>query len=91
MDGLSGDSMKVVLPEHRQMVTDMLGQMSTEMSDMNMTMGVGWKALGDSLRQDLTRMPDLGAPELPAFMREHGQRAMRFMETQRGMTGSMRM
>lgn len=91
MGTVSGDSMKALLPEHRQRVGDMLGQMNREMLDMNMTMDAAWTALADSLRGDLTGMGDLDAAGLPVFMLEHAQRVDRLMGMHRGMMGGMKM
>jgi len=91
MAGLTGDSMKVVLPDHRQRVADMLGQMNREMTDMSMPMDSAWKALADSLRADLSRMGDMTAPEQQAFMNGHAARVTRMMQMHRRMMSGMRM
>ena len=49
-----------------------------------------WQATVDSLRNDLTRMPDLSARELAALMPEHRTRVMRLMEMHRGMMQGMK-
>src|SRR5688500_19157274 len=53
-----GDSMKAMLPMHRQMVANMIAQLDREMRDMNMTGDAAWNATLDSLRQDLRVMPE---------------------------------
>jgi hypothetical protein len=49
-----------------------------------------WNATADSVRQDMTRMPDMSAAELRAFMPEHRARMMRLMEMHRSMMSRMR-
>lgn len=89
MQAMSADSMHAVMPQHRQMVANMLAQMNREMQEMNMPGDTGWNATVDSLRQDLTRMPDMNAQELHAFMPEHRRRVMSLMEMHRTMMGRM--
>jgi hypothetical protein len=91
MEGVSGDSLRAMLPMHRQMVANMLGQMNTEMRQMNMAGDATWNALVDSLRQDLTRMPEMNAQRLEAFMAEHRERVMRLMAMHGRMMGQMPM
>jgi UDP-N-acetylglucosamine transferase subunit ALG13 len=91
MAGLRGDSLQVLLPDHRQRVADMLAQMNREMSDMSMTGDTAWNALADSLRDDLARVSDMTAPKLQAFMNEHAARVTRMMQMHRRMMGGMRM
>jgi nitrous oxide reductase accessory protein NosL len=89
MQGMSADSTKAILPQHRQMVANMISQMNREMREMNMATDERWNATVDSLRQDLTRMPEMSGEELQAFMPEHGARVMRLMEMHRSMMRSM--
>lgn len=87
MDTMSAGRMKEMLPMHRQVTENMLSQMSSEMRSMNMAANAGWTATADSLRQDMTRMPDLGAQELKAMMTAHHARMMRLMQMHRDMMG----
>ena len=80
MQGAGGDSLKAMLPTHRQMAANMIAQMNREMRDMNMTADAGWTATVDSLRQDLVRMPEMDAEELRGFMSAHEGRLNRLME-----------
>lgn len=91
METSNGDSLKAMMPGHRQMMGNMLSEMSRQMRQMNMTADARWTALSDSVRQDLVRMPNLGAAELRTFMPEHRGRAMRLMEMHRSMMGGMKM
>lgn len=89
MDGAGADSMMAMMPMHRQMVASMIAQMNREMRDMQMQMDTGWTATVDSLRQDLVRLPELGAGELQSFMPAHRARVQRIMEMHRRMMADM--
>jgi hypothetical protein len=89
MQAMSADSMHALMPQHRQMAANMLAQMNREMQGMNMAGDTAWNATVDSLRQDLTRMPEMNAQELRAFMPEHRRRVMSLMEMHRTMMGRM--
>ena len=90
MRGTRADSMLTMLPMHRQMAANMLAQMNREMRDMNMTADARWNATVDSLRTDLTRMPEMSGSELEAMMAGHQDRMMRLMEMHRTMMSEMR-
>lgn len=85
METMTGDGMKTMLPEHRQMAANMLSRMNSEMQSMNMSGDAAWNATADSLRQDLARMPDMSAQQLKSMMSAHHGRIMRLI----GMHGSM--
>ena len=91
MDGIGADSMKAMLPMHRQMVANMISQFDREMRQMNMKGDPAWQATIDSLRQDQIRMPEMSASELRAFMPRHGARVMRLTEMHRSMMANMKM
>jgi len=87
VEGISMDSMRVMLPLHRQRVANMLAQMNREMSDMNMATDAQWDATVDSIRADLTTMPEMSAEELQALMPSHRARVTRLLEMHRSMMG----
>jgi hypothetical protein len=89
MRGASADSMKAMLPMHRQMVANMLAQMNGEMRQMNMAADPAWTATVDSLRQDLTRMPELSGAELSAMMPAHVGRVTRLAAMHQAMMQKM--
>ena len=91
MEKASPDSIKAMLPEHRQMAANMLSQMSAEMRKMNMPADAAFKAIGDSLRQDLVRMPELPAAELARYFPAHHGRMMRYMKAHEQMMKGMKM
>lgn len=90
MDGAGADSMLAMLPTHRQLVANMIVEFNRDMRGMNMPSDAAWTATVDSLRQDLTRMPEMSGAELHQFMPAHGARVRRLMESHQGMMGSMR-
>ena len=71
---MSGDSVRSMLPMHRQMMANMIAHMNRETSDMNMPVDAAWNALIDSLHADLATMPDRDSAELRALMPEHHRR-----------------
>ncbi|MBW3631273.1 MAG: hypothetical protein KY464_18570, partial [Gemmatimonadetes bacterium] len=89
MHGMSPDSMRAVMPQHRQMAANMLAQMNRDMQQMNMPGDASWTATVDSLRQDLTRLPEMGAQELGAFMPAHHARMTRLRDMHRTMMAGM--
>lgn len=91
MMGVRPDSMMAMMPEHRQMAANMLAQMNRDMQQMNMPGDEAWNATVDSLRQDLSRMPEMSVGELQEWMPGHHARMTRLMEMHRSMMGNMRM
>jgi len=89
MRAIGGDSIMAVLATHRQMVANMIAQMNREMRDMQMPTDAAWDATVDSLRSDLTRMPEMSDAELQAMMPQHDRRVTRLMEMHTGMMGRM--
>ena len=83
------DSLAAVMPMHRQMLANMIAQMNREMRDMQMPTDAAWDATVDSLRSDLTRMPEMSDAELQAMMPQHDRRVTRLMEMHTGMMGRM--
>ncbi|MEX2553481.1 MAG: hypothetical protein WD627_10840 [Actinomycetota bacterium] len=91
MQGGTGQQFAENLPQHRQMVANMISQMNREMREMDMAADEAWNELLEELRQDLREMPEMSAQELESFMPEHRARVMRLMEMHQGMMGSMSM
>ena len=87
MDSMSADRMKAMVPMHRQMVATMLSRMNSEMRQMNMSPDAAWTAAIDSVRQDLTNMPEMSGSQLKTMMRDHHARVMRLLQTHRAMMG----
>jgi len=91
MTGVTPDSMMSMMPEHRQMAANMLAQMNRDMQQMNMPGDEAWTATVDSLRQDLSRMPEMSPQELQEWMPGHHARMTRLMEMHGAMMGNMPM
>jgi len=87
MDSMSADRMKAMLAMHRQMVANMLSRMNSEMRQMNMSPDAAWTATIDSVRQDLTNMPEMSGSQVKAMMPEHHARVTRLLQAHRAMMG----
>jgi hypothetical protein len=91
MHGASADSLARMLPVHRRMAASMIAEMNRQMRQTNMQPDAVWTATVDSLRQDLVRMPEMGASELRSFMPAHQARMARLVDMHRRMMGGMKM
>jgi hypothetical protein len=90
MAGAGADSLRGLMPMHRQMTANMLQQMDSDMRGMQMAGDTSWTALADSVRQDVAQLPDVSAAGLPAFMERHRGRVERLMARHEQMMGSTR-
>lgn len=91
METTNADSLRAMMPMHRQMAADMLARMERDMKSMNMQADAAWTATMDSVRQDLSRLSDMSAAQLAEFMPAHRRRMARLMESHQGMMGNMKM
>ena len=91
METPNGDSLKAMLPMHRQMTANMLSEMNREMRGMNMSGDAAWTATMDSVRRDLVNLPEMSGTELTTFMPAHHRRVMRLMEAHTAMMKDMKM
>lgn len=89
--GISADSLKAILPMHRQMAANLIASFTKEMRDMNMAADAAWSATVDSLRADLRLLPDLSARELRARMPAHESRITRLIQMHQAMMKNMKM
>ena len=89
MQNASGEELKRMVPEHRQMVANMIAQFNREMRDMNMAEDSEWGGTVKALRDDLVRLPEMSPDELKSFMPEHQTRINRLIEMHQSMMGSM--
>ena len=90
MKSLSADSLKTLLPSHRQMTANLIAAFNKEMRDMNMAADAAWTAAVDSLRTDLRTMPDLPTSELQARMPGHELRLTRLIQMHQAMMRNMK-
>ena len=91
MRSASGDQLQQMLPEHRQLVANMIAQMNREMRDMDMSGNTEWNETVTALRDDLVRLPEMTPDELQGFIPEHQTRIDRLIAMHQEMMGSMRM
>ena len=89
MAAMSPDQIASMLPMHRQMVANMLSQMSSDMRSMNMSADPAWTALSDSVRQDLVRLPEMTKAQLQKAMPAHEARVTRLMQMHKDMMAKM--
>ena len=89
--GVSADSLKAMLPMHRQMAANLIASFNKEMRDMNMAADAAWNATIDSLRTDLRVLPDLSASELQTRMPAHEGRITRLIQMHQTMMKNMKM
>jgi hypothetical protein len=76
MHAATGDSLRAMMPMHRQMVTSMMETMGGR---MGMGMDSTSMATRDSLRGDLDRMRNMTPEEMEAFLEEHDARMQRML------------
>ena len=89
MAGARGDQLLNMVPEHRQLVTSMLGQMTREMGSVHTASSAAWMATRDSVNGDLARFPSMRTADLQAMMPGHVARLHRLMQMRAGMMGGM--
>ena len=89
MTGASARQLQAMLPEHRQLVSSMLGQMTHEMGSVHTATSAAWMATRDSVNGDLARLPTMNGTELQAMMPGHVARLHRLMQMRVGMKGGM--
>ena len=90
MKGVSADSLKSLIPSHRQMTANLIATFTKEMRDMNMAADAAWNATVDSLRADLRTMPELGATDLQGLMPRHEARITRLIQMHQTMMKNMK-
>lgn len=91
METASGDSLKEMIPMHRQMTANMISDMNRQMTEMKMTGDAAWTTTMDSVRRDLTTLPELSGNQLKSFMTAHHSRVARLMEMHQRMMKNMKM
>ena len=82
---MNADQMAAMIPMHRQMVGDMLAQMTSESQAMNLPPNAAWNALADSVRQDLVRLPEMSKNEVKQAMPADCARVTRLIRMHQGM------
>jgi hypothetical protein len=88
--GVLPDSLRALLPGHRQATANLIAAFGKEMRDMNMAADAAWTATVDSLRNDLRTMPDLDAASLQSLMPRHEARVTRLIQMHETMMKNMK-
>gem|GEM_PF-1230866 len=89
MMGASGGQLQAMVPEHRRLVTSMIGQMNHEMGSMHTASSAAWIATRDSVNADLMRFPSMRDVALQSMLPGHEARLHRLMQMHAGMMGGM--
>ena len=89
MQTMTSDQLAAILPMHRQMVANMLAQMTADMRSMNMPADAAWTATIDSVRQDLIHLPEMTKAELKQAMPAHAARVSRLVQMHKEMMAKM--
>jgi hypothetical protein len=89
MSSMPADQLAAMVPAHRQMVANMLSQMTNEMRSMKMSGDPAWTATVDSIRQDLIRLPGMTKTELARVMPAHQARVSRLLQMHKDMMAKM--
>ena len=83
LEGVSAAQMKTIVPAHAQLVARLLAELDADLRTMNLAPDAAWRALTDSVRRDLTRMPKMEGSELRVFMPDHHRRVDHLMTMHR--------
>lgn len=87
LEGISAAQMTTIVPAHGQLVTRLLSELEADMRARNMVPDDAWRALTDSVRRDLARMPKMEGSELRVFMPDHHRRVDHLLTTHRKLMG----
>jgi hypothetical protein len=74
------EQMAGIMAAHERMMSQMMDQMGSEMRQMKMSETPEWRALTDSVKQDLAELPGLKGQALSTRMRAHAGRVQRLMK-----------
>lgn len=89
MQGVRGDSLRAMLPVHRQMLAGLMARSP----GMPMMHDAGWQALMDSLHRDMALLADpsgLSATAMDSIMAVHRGRVERMLDMHPGWRGRVR-
>lgn len=79
---MSADQRQGIWAMHARMSSQMMSAMTANMQQRGVAPSAEWKALKDSLTQDMTEMPRLQGESLQSGMQSHAERMHRFMALQ---------
>jgi hypothetical protein len=89
MAKMTPEQMTRTMARHERMMSQMMDQMGGEMRQMRMAETPAWRALADSVRQDLAELPSLSGNALSSRMQAHAQRVGRLIAMHKRMIGGM--
>jgi hypothetical protein len=89
MTKMNPEQVSQMMAKHERMMSQMMDQMGGEMRQMKMSETPGWRALTDSVKQDLAELPSLKGQALSARMRAHAGRVQRLMKAHEQMMNGM--
>ena len=81
------EQMSRMMAGHERMMSEMMDQMGGEMRQMKMEENPEWRALSDSVKQDLAELPGLKGRALSDRMRAHSDRVKRLLAMHGNMMG----
>ena len=87
LEGASATQMRTIVPAHGQLAARLLAELDSDLRAMNMAPDAAWRALTDSVRRDLARMPKMEGSELRVFMPDHHRRVDHLMTMHRKLMG----
>jgi hypothetical protein len=86
---MNPEQMSGMMASHERMMSQMMDQMGSEMRQMKMSESKEWRALTDSVKQDLAELPSLQGQALSTRMRAHADRVRRLIAAHEQMMKSM--
>jgi hypothetical protein len=86
---MNPEQMSGMMATHERMMSQMMDQMGGEMRQMKMAETPEWRALTDSVKQDLAELPGLKGKALSARMQAHADRVRRLMSAHEQMMKEM--
>lgn len=92
MDSMAGKSpqqMQAMMANHETMMSQMMDRMGADMRNMKMSSTPEWTALTDSVKQDLSELPNLKGQALSSRMQAHSERVRRLIAAHEQMMKGM--
>lgn len=87
MSRISPQQMQGMMGIHEASMSRMMDAMGADMRGMNMSAPPEWKALTDSVKEDLAELPNLKGQALSTRMRDHTDRVKRLIAMHEKMMG----
>jgi hypothetical protein len=87
MSRMSPEQMQAMMVTHEALMSRMMDGMGADMRGMNMSESPEWRALTDSVKEDLAELPALKGQALSARARDHADRVKRLIGMHEQMMG----